>query len=243
MSYHYGNPHLDELIAGVIPPISGFVKPQIPGGGPWGNPNWGPKIPEFIPPGMSFPDPPKGEGPPPSIPASILANLPKISAGLLGAGLMAYSPPVGEGSDFGYSERILDKAQKKGLKGRKLYAKPERNLGPRPSTRYTYGGGGKKPTKKKSDWQKSQERRASKRSEEEEERERQRQRMMQALQSHYARPTTIPEPLWEAYVPDDGMSNFSIWDDRGRYEGLDIEGLIEAIGVKTKVDPLTGREF
>jgi len=135
-----------------------------------------------------------------------------------------------------------DSAQEKGLKGRRLYPKPERNLGPRPSTRHTYGGGGK-PTKKKSDWQKSQERRASKRSEEEEERERQRQQTMQALQSHYARPNTIPAPLWEAYVPDEGMSNFSIWDDRGRYEGLDVEGLIDAIGVRTKVDPSTGIEY
>jgi hypothetical protein len=228
MSYHYGNPHLDELIAGVIPPVSGFVMP--PGGG-YGlgppNPPWDGMITN-----------PGGGGPAPIMPRFF----PPVAAGMAGILSALYSPPVGEGSDFGYSERILDEAQKKGLKGRKLYPKPERNLGPRPSTKKDYGSK-QKPTRPKSAWQKSQERRSKKRAEEEEERERQRQQTMQALQSHYARPNTIPAPLWEAYVPDEGMSNFSIWDDRGRYEGLDVEGLIDAIGVRTKVDPSTGIEY
>jgi len=85
---------------------------------------------------------------------------------------------------------------------------------------------------------------------EEEERERlrkqlsqYRRRLMQARQSRYSRPNTIPESLWKAYVPDEGMSNYSIWDDRGGYEGLDVGGLLEAISVRTKVDPITGKEF
>ena len=135
-----------------------------------------------------------------------------------------------------------DSAQKKGLRGRRLYPKPERNLGPTPSTKKDYGSK-QKPKKKKSEWQKSQERRSKKQAEEEEERQRQRQQMMQGLQSSYSRPNTIPAPLWEAYVPDDGMSNFSIFDDKGRYEGLDVEGLIDAIGVRTKVDPSTGIKY
>ena len=224
--FNQGNPHLDEFIAGVInpagPPVSGFVIP--PGGGygfgppktPWDgmitNPGGGrpaPIMPRFFPP---------------------------VAAGMAGILAALYSSPVGEGSDFGYSSNL--KGQD--LEGRKLYPMPKQKwkrwlplLGPRPSTRYTYGGGGK-PTKKKSQWQKSQERRAAKRAEEEEERARQRQRMMQAQQSRYSRPNTIPESLWKAYVPDEGMSNFSIWDDKGRYVGLDVGGLLEAIGVKVE---------
>jgi hypothetical protein len=144
-----------------------------------------------------------------------------------------------------------DSAQEKGLKGRRLYPKPERNLGPRPSTRYTYGDGGK-PTKKKSEWQKSQERRAAKRDEEEEERRmrahQNQQRMNQSLQNYYSRvtkPNNIPPDVWEAYVPDEGMSNYSIFDASGGFKGLDVDGLMEAMGIPTgkKVDPSTGIEY
>jgi hypothetical protein len=177
----------------------------------------------------------------------------KIGGGLLsGIGLMLESEDAGDSrSDFGFAERILDAAQKKGLKGRKLYAKPDRNLGPRPSTRYTYGDGGK-PTKKRSEWQKSQERRAAKRDEEEEERRmrahQNQQRMNQSLQNYYSRvtkPNNIPPDVWEAYVPDEGMSNYSIFDASGGFKGLDVDGLMEAMGIPTgkKVDPSTGIEY
>ena len=228
MSYHFGNPHLDEIISGIPPELAAGIVIE----GPWGK----------TPPPTAITDT-QSKNMPPSILASILANLPKISAGLGGAGLMAYSPPVGEGSDFGYSSNL--KGQD--LEGRKLYPMPKRNIGPKPSTRYTYGGGGK-PTKKKSSWQKSQERRAAKRAEEEEEREKRRQQMNQSLQNYYSRvirPNNIPPDVWEAYVPDEGMSNYSIFDASGGFKGLDVDALIDAIGIPTgkKVNPLLGREF
>ena len=122
-------------------------------------------------------------------------------------------------------------AQRKGPKN-------PRGMGVIPSKKYSFGG---KPTKNRSQWQMGVERRAAKRAKEEEERERLRQilsqnrmRQMQAQQSRYSRPNTIPESRWKAYVPDEGMSNFSIWDDKGRYVGLDVGGLLEAIGVKVE---------
>ena len=262
MSYHYGNPHLDEVLSetqgnphGDYSSILNIVPIQP------GKPIV--KQPEFIPKGIKQVDP-TSKTDPPSIFASLLANLRKAAvrrtiSGLGGIGLMMYPSELGhgmrrpghigplvDGPDWpgltpeqwdAETKRIQDNAQRKGPKNPRGMGVWSSGYQSKMASPWSQAGSGK-PTKNRSQWQMGVERRAAKRAKEEEERERLRQilsqyrrRQMQAQQSRYSRPNTIPESLWKAYVPDEGMSNFSIWDDKGRYVGLDVGGLLEAIGI------------
>jgi hypothetical protein len=164
-------------------------------------------------------------------PAPIMPRFfPPVTAGMAGILSALYSPPVGEGSDFGYSKRIQDNAQRKGLEGRRLYPKNPRGMGVTPSKKVSFGEPVNKPQSK---WEQSQERLALRRREEEEERMKKfakaQARQNQLLQKYISRaikPNIVPQKIWDAWVPSDGMSNYSIFDPSGGFKGLDADALM-----------------
>jgi hypothetical protein len=170
--------------------------------------------------------------------------LKKIGGGLLsigarygpGVGLMMYPTAAGDSrSDFGFADpeafkRIQDNAQRKGLEGRRLYPKNPRGMGALPSKKVSFGESVNKPQSK---WEQSQERLALRRREEEEERRKKiaeaQARQNQILQKYISRvikPNIVPQKTWDAWVPSDGMSNYSIFDPAGGFKGLDADALM-----------------
>ena len=63
----------------------------------------------------------------------------------------------------------------------------------------------------------------------------------QGMQNAISRPSIVPPLIWDAYVPDEGISNFGRYDDIGRFIGLDTDALYESLGIKAlmeaKIDP------
>lgn len=53
----------------------------------------------------------------------------------------------------------------------------------------------------------------------------------QGMQNSVSRPSIVPPVIWDAYVPDEGMSNYAVFDDIGRFEGIDMDAMLESMGV------------
>jgi len=125
---------------------------------------------------------------------------------------------------------IQDNAQRKGLEGRRLYPKNPRGMGVLPSKKVSFGESVNKPQSK---WEQSQELLSLRRREEEEERRKKfaeaQARQNQILQKYASRaikPSIVPQKIWDAWVPSDGMSNYSIFDPSGGFKGLDADALM-----------------
>jgi hypothetical protein len=152
----------------------------------------------------------------------------------MGGALFLHSTPAGDSrSDFGYADRLIqDRAQKKGLEGRRLYPY-KRGSSPVSGRKFSYGPKSPKSKRKAPKRESAYQRERRKRKEEEQDAF---QRMLmqynQGMQNSISRPSIVPKPVWDAYVPDVGMSNYAVFDDFGRFEGLDSYALLDSMGMK-----------
>ena len=129
---------------------------------------------------------------------------------------------------------VQDPAQKKGLEGRRLYPYKQIDRKPPVSGRkFSYGPKSPKSKRKAPKRESAYQRERRKRKEEEQDAF---QRMLmqynQGMQNSISRPSIVPKPVWDAYVPDEGMSNYAVFDDFGRFEGLDSYALLDSMGMK-----------
>ena len=148
--------------------------------------------------------------------------------GLLGLGLLMTPTDAGDSrSDFGYADRLIqDRAQKKGLEGRRLYPY-KRGSSPVSGRKYGSESKGRVP-KRESAFQREQRKRKE---EEEDAFQRMLMQYNQGMQNAISRPSIVPKSIWDAYVPDEGMSNYAVFDDIGKFEGIDMDAMLESMGV------------
>ena len=157
--------------------------------------------------------------------------------GLFGLGLLMTPTDAGDSrSDFGYADRLIqDRAQKKGLEGRRLYPY-KRGSSPVSGRKYGSESKGRVP-KRESAYQRER----RKRREEEEKKRREGIMGLNRMRiGAISRPSIVPKPVWDSYVGPDG-GNFGRYDDIGRFIGLDTDALYESLGIKAlmeaKIDP------
>ena len=242
--YYYGNPHLDPILNN-DDLIQDAAKAALAAGsvikGPWGK----------TPPPTAIQD--TKTNIPPSIPTVVMQNLPKVLSRLGGIGAMLYPSELGhgmiqkghigsivEGPDWpGLTQEmwdtetkiIQDRAQKKGLEGRRLYPY-KRGSSPVSGRKFSYGPKSPKSKRKAPKRESAYQKERRKRKEEEQDAF---QRMLmqynRGMQNSISRPSIVPKPVWDAYVPDVGMSNYAVFDDIGRFEGLDMDAMLASMGV------------
>jgi hypothetical protein len=152
----------------------------------------------------------------------------------MGGALFLHSTPAGDSrSDFGYADRLIqDRAQKKGLEGRRLYPY-KRGSSPVSGRKFRYGEESKrKAPKRESAYQREQRKRK-------EEEEKKRYEALMGLNrmriGAISRPSVVPKPVWDSYVGPDG-GNFGRYDDIGRFIGLDTDALYESLGIKALME-------
>jgi len=134
---------------------------------------------------------------------------------------------------------VQDQAQRQGLKGtlrdydRLMNRWLKSNYKPPTSTNFRYGPESPKFKGKAPKRESAFQRKQRKRKEEEEDAF---QRMLmqynQGMQNAISRPSIVPPVIWDAYVPDEGMSNYSVFDDIGRFKGIDMDAMLESMGVR-----------
>lgn len=124
-------------------------------------------------------------------------------------------------------EVILDPSQQKGLEGRTL--SPYKKIKPKASKSFKFGEEFKsKKQKKESVYQREQRKRKE---EEEDAFQRMLMQYNQGIQNAISRPSIVPPVIWDAYVPDEGMSNYAVFDDIGKFEGIDMDAMLESMGI------------
>lgn len=167
---------------------------------------------------------------------TVAGGFTQIPSTLIGAGRSAYEALTSkqDGSKVPVeSIPIQDRAQAKGLEGRRL--SPYNKIKVPTSRKLDYGSESSgKPKKAESAYSIKQ---RKKKKEEEEAFQKMMMNYNQRSQNAIPRLGIVPETVWDTWVPDSSTSNYATFDDSGRFDGLDLGTMIfdlDTIGLLDK---------